>query len=145
MHFVSGSTHQTVNFHTGTPFSRVKGLIYQVGAANETSGQPCSANTFLDGVLDIKTPMQTPLSVFLGKTTALFHLHGSDYGGADSFITVSFESVHITTCTECKTVTATLIHADHFNSVAPATDVHSHERYLTFLPPNPCSHTHLQS
>lgn len=86
VHFVSGSTHQTVNFHTGTALSRVKGLIYQVDAANETSGQPCSDNSFIDGVLDIKTPMQTTLSVFVGKPTSLFHLHGSDSWGDNSFI-----------------------------------------------------------
>lgn len=38
---------------------------------------------------------------------------------------VSFESTHITMCTECKIVTATLIYADHLNSVTSAINVHN--------------------
>lgn len=76
---VSRSIDQTVNLHTGAPLSRVNGLIYHIDPANEASGHLCSDNTFLDGVLDIKTTVQTTLSAYVGKTTTLFHLHGSDF------------------------------------------------------------------
>lgn len=84
------------------------------------------------------------LSAFVGKTTTLFQLHGSDSWGDYSFIKKCLLNLDITMCTEFKTVTG-IIYADHLNSVTSAIDVHFHGKYLTFLPPNPCSHTHLQS
>lgn len=54
---------------------------------------------------------------------------------------VSFESMYITMCTECKTVTASLMHADHLNSVTSATDVHLHERFWhSYLPIHVVTH-----
>lgn len=142
---VSRSIHQTVNFHTGIPFQSqgtdLPGRCCQWGLRTHLLRQHLSwcSLRHQDNYTDHSECLHGQNHNFI--PLARFRL----LKWQKFYQKMSFESMHITMCTECKTVTATLIHADHLNSVTSATDVHFHERYLTFLPPNPCSHTHLRS